>query len=85
MGLETERKLEETTTNVEVINYKRAFATAILLMAYASLLSADVQKIRPFGVNGDSILGASMSSKNVKTAWPSPAMGAPPSRNRKAQ
>ena len=73
MGVGTVRKLEDTASNVEILISKRAFAAGILLMTYAGLRFADVQKIRPFEANADSIHGALLTSKAKKQHglhWP---------------
>ena len=80
MDVETVRKLEDTASNVESLIKKRAFAAGILLMTYAILRFADVQKIRVFGVNADSIHGTILTSKTKKQHglhWPRacPRMG----------
>ena len=73
MSLATIRKLEELASDKEVLSYKRAFSAAILVMSYASLRFADVQKIRTFEFNEDSVYGSLLSSKTRKQHglnWP---------------
>ena len=53
--------------------YKRAFASALLAMTYASLRFADAQRLRAFDTNDDSIYGTLTSSKTKKAHglnWP---------------
>ena len=62
MDLETVRKIEHLTTNTEANVYKRAFASGILLVTYASLRFSDVQRIRSCGANEDSVNGTLICS-----------------------
>ena len=78
--LDTAKAIEHIALNEEVCVHKRAFAAGILLMTYASLRFADVQRLRPFGVNEDSIRGTLLSSKTKKShgqnwPWACPLMG----------
>ena len=80
MDAGTVRKLEDAASNVEILIGKRAFAAGILLMTYASLRFADVQKIRSLEVNADSIHGPLLTSKTKKQhglhwPWACPRMG----------
>ena len=63
MDIETIRRMEETAANVEIMIYKRAFAACILLMTYASLRFADVQRLRHLEAHADSIHGTLLTSK----------------------
>ena len=66
MSLSTLRSMGETSTNILVTPYKRAFDAGILLMTYASLRFSDVQRIRTFGLNEDSVRGALLNCKTRK-------------------
>ena len=73
MRLETIKKLEELATNVEISPFKRAFATGILLMTYATLRFSDVQRLRSLAVNDDTTHGTLLQSKTKKPhglPWP---------------
>ena len=63
--LETVRKLEETATNVDGVSNRRAFAAGILLITYARLRFADVQKIRSFMVNDESAHCCLQKQRNI--------------------
>ena len=72
MSLKTLRDIEELTLNKLVTPYKRAYAAGILLTTYASLRFSDVQRIRTFEVNDDSVHGTLLRSKTkacVPTRW----------------
>ena len=78
--LETIKKLDELVANVEVAPFKRAFASCILLMAYASIRFSDVQRLRSIETNDDSIHGALLQSKTRKPhglprPWTCPRIG----------
>ena len=80
MAVETVRKLDDAVANVEILTIMRAFSAGILLMTYASLRFADVQKIRSLEANADSIHGALLTSKTKKQhglhwPWACPRMG----------
>lgn len=51
MDMDTVRKMGISATNPEVCHLKRSIAECILLMTYASLRFADVQRLRTFEVN----------------------------------
>ena len=57
MELSTLRAIEETDVGKLTTAFKRAFAAGVLLMTYASLRFSDVQRIRTFEVNEDSVRG----------------------------
>ena len=59
----TVRKLEGVVSDVEILISKLSFAAGILLMTSASLRFTDVQEIRPFEVDADSIHGTLRTSK----------------------
>ena len=80
MELDTAKAIGHIATNAEVGVHKRANAAGILRMTYAGLMFADVQRLRPFEVNEDSIHGTLLSSKTKKPHgqnWPMafPLMG----------
>ena len=66
MGLATLRGIEEISTSTDATPYKRAFASGILLMPYASLGSSDVQRIRSIECNEDAGRGTLLSCKTKK-------------------
>ena len=73
MDLETVRKIELVATNKDICLYKRAYASAILVTTHASLRFDDVQSLRTFERNDDSIYGTLTSSKAKKQHclnWP---------------
>ena len=73
MDLETVRKIELIATNKKICMYKRAYAAAIIVMTYASLRFADVQKLRTFERNDDSVPGTLSASKTKEQHglnWP---------------
>ena len=55
MRLTTIRALGGTAINKFVAPYKRAVADGVILTTYASLRFSDVQRIRSFGINEDSV------------------------------
>ena len=77
MELITVKAIERIALDPDVCVYKRAFAAGILLMTFASLRFADVQRLRSFDVNTDSVHGTLLSSKTKKPPWPELAMGVP--------
>ena len=66
MILTTLRALGETALNKPVAPYRRSFAAGILLATYASLRFSDVQRIRSFGINEDSVRDTLLSCKTKK-------------------
>ena len=68
MSLKTLRAIEEVALNMLVTQYKRAFAAGILLMTYASLRFPDVQRIRSFELNEDSVHGTLPNCKTKASA-----------------
>ena len=86
MELSTVKAIDALSDNPEVSVYKRAFAAGLLLMAYASLRFADVQRLRTFEVNIDSAHGTLLSSKTKKQhgqhcPWACPRQGLTGSRD----
>ena len=80
MELGTVKATERIALDTEVCVYKRAFDAGILLMTFASLRFADVQRIRSFDVNTDSVHGTLLSSKTKKPhglnwPWACPIVG----------
>ena len=80
MDIDTIRKLENTATDVEVELNKRAFSDGILLMTYASLRFADVQRLRSFETNEEFAQFTPLTSKAKKQhvehwPWARPMMG----------
>ena len=78
--LDTIEKLESSALNVEITPFKRAFASGILLMTYASIRFSDVQRLRSLDVNEDSAHGTLLRSKTKKPhglpwPWACPRMG----------
>ena len=78
--LDTIKMLEELDANVETPPFKRAFAAGALPMKYTSLRFPDVQRLRRFEANNDSIHGALLQSKTKKPhglpwPWGRPRMG----------
>ena len=59
----TLRTTEQIDTNPKISAFKRSVAAWDLLMTYASLRFSDVQRLRTFEVNGDSIRGTLLSSE----------------------
>ena len=55
MKIETLKKLEEISLNVEFTPPKRAFAAGIVLMTYRSLRFSDVKRLRSLEVGEDSV------------------------------
>ena len=73
MKLDTIRKLESMALSVEIDPFRRAFASGILLMTYASLRFSDVQRRRIIEVGEDSVRGTLLRSKTKEshgTPWP---------------
>ena len=66
MRLDTVKKLEPMALNVEIAPPKRAFASGILLMTYASLRLFGVQRLRSLEANEDSVYGTLLQSKTKK-------------------
>ena len=67
------RLIEGVALNIEVAPRRRAYASAILLMSYASLRFSDARRLKSFDVNHDSIRGALLTCKTKKTHgknWP---------------
>lgn len=80
MDLATVKRLGLTALDKEVCAYNRAFAAAILVVNYASLRFAAVQKLRTVERNDGSIHGTLTTSKTKKQHgldWPRacPRMG----------
>ena len=80
IALETAKAIEHISTNAEVCVRKPAISDGFLLMTYSSLRFADVQRLRPFEVNEDSIRGTLLSSKTNEPhgrnwPWAFPLMG----------
>ena len=78
--LSTVKLIEQVALNVEVASRKLAYASAILLMSYASLRFSDAQRIRTIEMNEDSAHGALLDSKTKKAhgqnwAWACPKTG----------
>ena len=55
-----------TSNPLEIFAYGRAFAECILLMTYAILRFAEVQRIRPLEVNDDCVPGTLLTTKVKK-------------------
>ena len=73
MSLAVVRKLEELSPEKESPIYKRALASAILVMTYAIHRFPDSQKIRTSECNADSVQGSLSSSKTKRNHglnWP---------------
>ena len=73
MGLGTLKKIELIATNVQVCGHKRAFADGIPLVTYDSMRFSEVQRVKAFGTNDDSVNGALRRSKTKKPHcrnWP---------------
>ena len=70
MRLSTVKSREEISTNDLVAPYKRAYASGILPMTYASLMCSEAQRLRSFGVNGDAVYGTLLSRKTKKHRAP---------------
>ena len=70
MDLSTVKSIEQIALDTDVCVRKRAFAAGIPLVTYASLRFADVQHLRPFEINRDSIHGTLLCSKTKKPRGP---------------
>ena len=81
MCIESIKRLEFLATNKEVSPPTRAIAAGVLLMSYDSLRFSDVQRIRPFEANSDSIQAPTpfnaKKKKPIGLDWPwaCPRMG----------